>query len=600
MKKTLLLTAIILGTSTSAQALSLNELLPLSHDGEEPREQTQLIVTRHSPSDIINEVHRNGRVVSAWGNHEVLRLEAGRAEAVKALLERLPGVKSVEEDAVVSVLAPDSTESQGLLFGDSEDGSDSGSDGGTDSDSGSDSDSDSGSDSDTGSNDDSDTDSTSGYNDPGYGEQYHWRDRTSSLKGASSIEAARAKATQEERLSIAFIDTGYQHHSDFQWAGGYNFWDQDSEGPQQGPDYATWPDYPDCNQNHGQLVGSILGAPQNSGTGITGMLEADYYGVRVAGCNGSGTLSAMAKGIRWAAGDTSLSEPAIDRPARIINISMAAFMGSRTCPGYLQEAIDFARNKGGIVVASAGNDPNVPGEEVAPANCRGVIAVGAVDRYGDKADFSTSGSNLAYSALGRFVPVQDHQDYFTASGTSFSAPIVSGILAILWETVPELTASEIVQFSLDSTTAFGDTQGKEMGRGVLNNLILLEKAVASVFQPELQVVHPLTNECNSQLIADYHGEQLNVQDLREILLSDERMADNRYAVIFSVPEDKALRTFNGRIETARPSRRFVLQEWDKNRQHGLQICDRADGTGCDSDHLTDLKLADVKSFDCDS
>lgn len=587
MKKTLLLTAILLGTSTAAQALSLNELLPLSNDSGEPREQTQLIVTRHSPTDIIREVHSNGRVVSAWGNHEVLRLPAGRAKAVKALLERLPGVKAVEQDAVVSVLQ--TTESQGLLFGDDGTEDDSTSDGGTDSDTGSGSDTESGDDS-----------STSGYNDPGYGEQYHWRDRTSTLKGASSIEAARAKAEQQERLSIAFIDTGYQHHNDFQWAGGYNFWDQDAEGPDQGPDYATWPDYPDCNQNHGQMVGSILGAPQNSGTGITGMLTADYYGVRVAGCNGSGTLSAMAKGIRWAAGDTSLGVPAIERPARIINISMAAFMGSASCPSYLQESIDFARNKGGIVVASAGNDPSVPGEEVAPANCRGVIAVGAVDRYGDKADFSTSGSNLAYSTLGRFVPVQDRQDYFTASGTSFSAPIVSGMLAILWETVPALTASEIVQFSLDSTTAFGDTKGKNMGRGVLNSLILLEKAVDSVFQPELQVVHPLSAECHGKLVAEYHSEQLNVPDLREIILSDEKMADNRYAVIFSVAEGKALRTFNGRVETAKPSRRFMLQEWNKDRQYGLQICDNADGTACDSDHLTDLKLSEVKSYDCDA
>lgn len=595
MKKTLLLTAVLLGTSTVAQALSLNALLPLKNDkGGEPREQTQLIITRHSPMDIISEVHSNGRVVSAWGNHEVLRLPAGRAKAVKALLERLPGIKAVEQDAVVSVL--ETTESQGFLFGNDDTDDGSGSDGGTEPDSGSETDS--GSDTDSG--DDSDTGSTSGYNDPGYGEQYHWRERTSSLRGGSGIEAARAKAEQQERLSIAFIDTGYQHHSDFQWAGGYNFWDQDAEGPKQGPDFATWPDYPDCNQNHGQMVGSILGAPQNSGTGITGMLTADYYGVRVAGCNGSGTLSAMAKGIRWAAGDTSLSAPVIDRPARIINISMAAFMGSATCPGYLQEAVDFARKKGSIVVAAAGNDPNVPGEEVAPANCRGVVAVGAVDRYGDKADFSTSGSNLAFSALGRFVPVQDHQDYFTASGTSFAAPVVSGMLAILWETVPALTASEIVQFSLDSTTAFGDTKGKNMGRGVLNNLILLEKAVDSVFQPELQVVHPLTSECHSQLIADYHSEQLNVPDLREIILSDEKMAENRYAVIFSVAEGKALRTFNGRVETAKPSRRFMVQDWSKDRQYGLQICDNADGTACDSNHLTDLRLSEVKSYDCDA
>ncbi|TVP55358.1 MAG: hypothetical protein EA349_09500, partial [Halomonadaceae bacterium] len=555
MKKTLLLSALVLFASTPVNGNLLDGLLRLpGNQPEQGNEQVQLIVTRFNQTDIISELLSNGRLVDAWGLHEVLLVDADRAEAVKALLERLPGVRNVVVDAKVQAPEPDYSPAppsmSALAMPDS------------------------------GSN----TASTS-YNDPGYGEQFHWRDRSTTLKGASSIAAAVAKAQAQERLSIAILDTGFQHHDAFTWAGGYNFWGQDNNGPKVGGEYATWPDYKNCTQNHGQIVGSVLGAPQNSGSGITGMLEADYYGVRVAGCNGSGNLSTMAQGIRWAAGDRSLKAPAIANRAQIINISMAAQVGSRSCPGYLQEAIDFARHRGAIIVASAGNSPGVPGEEIAPANCRGVIAVGAVDRQGNKASFSTSGSNLAYSALGQWVPVEDRQGYYTASGTSFSAPIVSGMLALLWQTVPALTASEVTAFSIDSTTAFGNTGGHAMGRGVLNGLQLLESAVNSIFQPELRVAHPFESDCQGDLIAQFHSAQLNVCDLREIILSDERMADNRFAVLYSVPQGKALRSFNGQVVMGQASRQFVLREWDRDRQYGLQICDQADGTGCDSTHL---------------
>src|SRR5690606_37249544 len=131
---------------------------------------------------------------------------------------------------------------------------------------------------------------------------------------------------------IAIIDTGVQYdHPDL--AGkvvrGYDFVDDD------------WDPY-DGN-GHGTHCAGIAAAVTNNGRGIAGMApNATIYAVRVLNNSGSGTLDDVANGIIHAA----------DSGADVISLSLGASVGATT----LKNAVDYAWNKGVVVVAAAGNN----------------------------------------------------------------------------------------------------------------------------------------------------------------------------------------------------------------------------------------------------
>src|SRR5262249_23480905 len=77
-------------------------------------------------------------------------------------------------------------------------------------------------------------------------------------------------------------------------------------------------------------------------------------------------LNEGAKAIRYA----------VDHHAQVINISQAA---PSTCPSDVQEAVAYAIQHDVVVVAGAGNDGDTSNSSMFPANCAGVLAVGAVD-----------------------------------------------------------------------------------------------------------------------------------------------------------------------------------------------------------------------------
>jgi subtilisin family serine protease len=130
--------------------------------------------------------------------------------------------------------------------------------------------------------------------------------------------------------------------------------------------------------------------------------------------------------------------PLNPHPARVVNLSLA---GAGPCSAPLQEAIDEARARGVLVVAAAGNQ----GEDYRghfPANCRGVLAVGAVGPDGRLAPYANRGAPLlapgGNTGLGPeagilgagFLPGQG-MGWRYLQGTSQAAPHVAGAAAIL-------------------------------------------------------------------------------------------------------------------------------------------------------------------------
>ncbi|AFK02592.1 peptidase S8 and S53 subtilisin kexin sedolisin [Emticicia oligotrophica DSM 17448] len=117
-------------------------------------------------------------------------------------------------------------------------------------------------------------------------------------------------------------------------------------------------------------------------------------------------------------------------------------------------AADFAAATGMVVVVSAGNSGDDPSWQIitAPADADSVLAIGAVSRSGVYAFFSSIGN----SADGRIKPdvvavgsgtalCNTSGTTSTSNGTSFSAPLVAGLVAGFWQAFPYLTAQEVIQ-----------------------------------------------------------------------------------------------------------------------------------------------------------
>jgi serine protease AprX len=112
---------------------------------------------------------------------------------------------------------------------------------------------------------------------------------------------------------------------------------------------------------------------------------------------------------------------------------------------------NFAASKGMLVFASAGNEANNSWKKIiSPSDGDSVIAVAAVNRYGIRAAFSSLGPsadkeikpNLA--AMGQSTVLQGTDGLIiTASGTSFSSPVLAGMAACLWQAFPEATAYQV-------------------------------------------------------------------------------------------------------------------------------------------------------------
>jgi subtilisin len=165
---------------------------------------------------------------------------------------------------------------------------------------------------------------------------------------------------------------------------------------------------------HGTHVAGIIAASLNN-KGVVGMApEADLYDVRAFCSDGTAELSDIIRGIDWS----------IQNGMDIINMSFCMAEPSEA----LSRVIKKARAKGIKMVASAGNNG---GAVEYPAKYTGVIGVGAIDKNGSLADFSSRGSGVDAKAPGvGILSTWTQKGYKTLEGTSMAAPHVAGKLAL--------------------------------------------------------------------------------------------------------------------------------------------------------------------------
>ncbi len=277
-------------------------------------------------------------------------------------------------------------------------------------------------------------------------------------------------------VTVAVLDTGYRPHTDlaanvvagydFISADGFNnyFTANDGDGRDASAldpgDWNTQANLCDVDNSswHGTHVAGIIGAVGNNNTGVIGVAyRANILPVRVLGVCG-GFTSDTAAALQWAVGLTVPGVPVNPNPAKVINMS---FGRTGSCSSTYQAAITAARNKGAVIVVSAGNEYSRT-TITQPANCSGVIAVTAHTSTGALADYANTGFGTTISAPGNSIyttsntgltaPVAD--SYSALSGTSFSAPQVSGVVALLMQIKPGMSPAEVQNHLVSSARSF--------------------------------------------------------------------------------------------------------------------------------------------------
>nr|WP_229758847.1 type VII secretion-associated serine protease mycosin [Peterkaempfera bronchialis] len=188
---------------------------------------------------------------------------------------------------------------------------------------------------------------------------------------------------------------------------------------------------------HGTKVAGIIAARPSPATGFVGLApDAEILAIRQNDSEGSGDVGTLIQAI----------DAAVAQHVQVINISQdvraSSASGAFADQGKLADAIHRAASQGIVVVASSGNDGKQG--DTFPAAFPEVIAVGASDRNNERASFSQYGSFVDVAAPGvDMLSTVPRGGQCVDNGTSFSAPYVAGVAALLRQKYPRWPAAAI-------------------------------------------------------------------------------------------------------------------------------------------------------------
>ncbi|WP_280176653.1 S8 family serine peptidase [Methanococcoides methylutens] len=276
-------------------------------------------------------------------------------------------------------------------------------------------------------------------NDPYY--HYQWN-----LHSTYGINVEPAwEITTGDGVVVAILDTGVAQNApdleDTNFVSGYDFINRDND--------------PSDDHSHGTHVAGTIAQSTNNGIGVAGVAyDCSIMPVKVLGADGSGNLAQLVEGIYFAT----------DNGADVISMSLG--YPPRYYPGVaLDNALEYADEKGVTIVAAAGND----GTRFIsyPAAYDKCIAVGATGYDGNLAPYSNYGPGLDVVAPGgntgqdlnndeygdgilqnTFDPSTQVFSYYFFQGTSMATPHVSGVAALL---ISQGASNDEVRTALEST-----------------------------------------------------------------------------------------------------------------------------------------------------
>lgn len=259
-------------------------------------------------------------------------------------------------------------------------------------------------------------------------------------------------------IKVAILDSGVDYtHSDL----GYGNDSYKNIDESLGWNYVTNNQNVITSNYHGTIVAGIIGAKTNNGYGISG----------ITGGNGSlgVTIIPLCVGISAPVGSTldDAIIDAVDKGAKIIQLSLN--IGETDA---INAAIEYAYSNNVTIVCATGNGGN--SNITYPASHSKVIAVGATDNTNHRANFSNYGEGLDLVAPGTNIySTIFNNGYLSSKGTSFSAPQVSGVIALMLSVTPTLTPEEIrniLRNTAKKNTEYTYTNGwnNQVGYGLLN------------------------------------------------------------------------------------------------------------------------------------
>jgi thermitase len=187
------------------------------------------------------------------------------------------------------------------------------------------------------------------------------------------------------------------------------------------------------DHGHGTFVAGIAAANTNNGQGIAGVCPGcQVLPIKVLDEEGKGSADGVARGIQYAA----------QAGAKIINMSLG-FPSDCGCSETIARAINYAFDRGSLLIAASGNDGDKQRISY-PASSTRVMSVGASDHLDQEADFSNRGSYLDIVAPGEDIySLKSGGGYDTGSGTSAAAPFVSGTAGLIWSVNPQLSNVQV-------------------------------------------------------------------------------------------------------------------------------------------------------------
>lgn len=264
--------------------------------------------------------------------------------------------------------------------------------------------------------------------------------------------------TMGEGVKVAVIDTGVDNKNpQLSSAVDANAGDVFLKGAEGGPT--------NDEVGHGTKVAGIIAARPISGTGFVGIApKATIIPIRQNDAEGHGQADGMARAIRHA----------VSVGAKVINISQDTAGG--VDPGIvLKGAVEDALRKGVVIVAAAGNDgANGVHKDTYPASYPGVLAVAASDRNNERAVFSQPGPFVGVAAPGvDMVSTVPGRGQCVDSGTSFAAPYVAGVAALIVAKHQDWTSQQVVAQIEQTAERTAPRRNDNTGWGVVDPVAAL-------------------------------------------------------------------------------------------------------------------------------
>jgi type VII secretion-associated serine protease mycosin len=226
----------------------------------------------------------------------------------------------------------------------------------------------------------------------------------------------------------------------------------------------------DPDQGHGTGMANLIAAQGGGSAGWLGI--APEARILPISDGGNITTDRLARAIRYAA----------DHGAKVINISQATPSGSDPCTAEIQNAVTYAVKHDAVILAGAGNSGDGANLAQDPADCPGVIAVGAYDHLGNawrstqRQDYvAIGGPGAGVGSIGK-----DGRLYQYGAGTSQATALSSGAVALIRSKFPNESAKQIVQ-RIFATLADVGPPGKDnqTGYGAISLRKALTRSVPS-------------------------------------------------------------------------------------------------------------------------